>query len=246
MSELPKSGPESVKSSARTLDILEALAERRLSLTELAQRLAIPKSSLHAVLKTMLTRGWVRADATGTRFALGLRALAVGAAYVDSDDVVAMLAPALDDLAQRFGETVHLGRLDGSDVVYLAKRESAHPLRLFSAIGRRLPAHSTALGKALLAARDDTAIPRSLAKLTPRTIASPAALRAELAEVRGRGYAVDREENATGIMCFAIALPTASPPVDAISVSVPASRLSPALEKKITTALLAHRRRPPG
>ena len=131
-----------------------------MALVELARELDIPKSSLHGILRTMIARGWVETDATGTRFGLGVRALQVGAAYLDSDDTVGLVASLLDELAQEFGETVHLGRLDGADVVYIAKRESMHPLRLFSAIGRRLPAHATALGKALLAQR---ATPRSTA-----------------------------------------------------------------------------------
>ena len=97
----------------------------------------------------------MRTDDTGSRFRLGMRALRVGAAYLDGDDTVGLIGGVLDELSRRFGETVHLGRLDGDQVVYLAKRESVHRLRLYSAIGRRLPAHATALGKALLAEHPD-------------------------------------------------------------------------------------------
>jgi DNA-binding IclR family transcriptional regulator len=234
-----------VKSADRVLELLETLATTRdrPTLAELALRLGIPKSSLHAILRTMLARGWVRTDPTGTRFGLGLRALQVGQAYLDTDDTVAMLAGVLDELAARFGETVHLGRLERSDIVYLAKRESIHPLRLFSAIGRRLPAHATALGKALLAQRSDDHVMGTLsfplARLTAHTLTDPSALRAELATVRDRGYAVDREENSEGIVCFAVAVPLAFPAVDAVSVSVPLSRLTPSLERDVIDALSA-------
>jgi len=228
-----------VKSADRTLDVLEALASAttRPTLGELARSLGIPKSSLHGVLRTLLARGWVHSD--GTRFALGLAALRVGAAYVETDDTVLHLQPVLDDLSHRFGETVHLGRLDGPDVVYLAKRESVHPLRLFSAIGRRLPAHATALGKALLARRPDPQVaallPDPLPRLTDRTLTSLDALLDELATTRRVGYAVDHEENSDGIVCVAVAVTS----VDAISVSVPVSRHSAALEERIAAALLA-------
>jgi DNA-binding IclR family transcriptional regulator len=136
--------------------------------------------------------------------------------------------------------------LDGPDVVYLAKRESVHPLRLFSAIGRRLPAHATALGKALLAQYpdDDVArrLPNPLAALTAHTLTDPTALRADLAAARAAGYAVDREENSEGIICVAVAVPAARPdgvPVDAISVSVPMSRHSASLQQRIAAALVA-------
>ncbi|MEV4754635.1 IclR family transcriptional regulator [Micromonospora sp. NPDC049559] len=231
-----------VKSAGRTLDVLEALADSPgRSLVDLARDLAIPKSSLHGILRTMTQRGWVTADPTGTRFRLGLRALQVGAAYLESDDATGLLARVLDDLAGRFGETVHLGRLDGRHVVYLAKRESVHPLRLYSAIGRQLPAHATALGKVLLAQRTDETVDRllnwPLARLTRHTITEPERLHAELAAIRERGYAVDHEENSEGIVCFAMAVPLRSPSVDAISLSVPAARLGPESEERIVAAL---------
>ncbi|MEV4625853.1 IclR family transcriptional regulator [Micromonospora sp. NPDC049523] len=232
-----------VKSAGRTLDVLEALADGAgpRSLGELARALAIPKSSLHGILRTMIQRGWVEADPTGTRFGLGVRALQVGAAYLETDTVTGLLSGVLDQLATQFGETVHLGRLDGPHVVYLAKRESVHPLRLYSAIGRHLPAHATALGKVLLAERPDEAVDRllhwPLTALTARTITDPGALHEELATIRSRGYAMDREENTEGIVCFAMAVPLQAPATDAISLSVPASRLDDTSEARIVAAL---------
>ncbi len=231
-----------VKSSDRTLEILERLAASgRHTLGELARDLDIPKSSLHGILRTMAERGWVEVDPGGTRFGLGLRALQVGAAYLEADDAVTLLGTLLDELAAEFGETVHLGRLDGPDVVYMAKRESIHPLRLFSAIGRRLPAHATALGKALLAEREDAELtrilPDPLPRLTPRTLVTLDQVHAELAATRERGYAVDREENTDGIVCFATAVPLRQPPVDAISISIPVSRLADGVEPLIVDGL---------
>ncbi|WFF09850.1 IclR family transcriptional regulator [Micromonospora sp. WMMD1076] len=231
-----------VKSADRTLTVLEALAaEGRRSLVDLARALDIPKSSLHGILRTMAQRGWVEADDTGLRFGLGVRALQVGAAYLDSDDTVGLLAGVLDDLSRQFGETVHLGRLDGPHVVYVAKRESVHPLRLYSAIGRRLPAHATALGKALLAERSDTTADRLLSwplpALTAYTVTDAGVLHAELATIRERGYAVDRQENTEGIVCVAVAVPLRSPAIDAISLSVPLTRYDPGLEERIVVAL---------
>jgi DNA-binding IclR family transcriptional regulator len=232
-----------VKSADRTLEVLEVLAgsPNRRGLGELARELGIPKSSLHGILRTMAQRGWVEADATGTRFGVGVRALQVGAAYLDTDSAVALLGGVLDELAAEFGETVHLGRLDGPYVVYLAKRESVHPLRLFSAIGRRLPAHATALGKVLLAERGeaelDRMLPDPLPTLTPHTITDRGALGGQLAAVRERGYAVDREENTEGIACFAVAVPYREPATDAISISVPVARTRASTEKNMVAAL---------
>jgi DNA-binding IclR family transcriptional regulator len=221
-----------VKSSDRTLEVLEALAtDRRRTLGELTRELGIPKSSLHGILRTMTDRGWVEQD--GAHYKLGLRALQVGAAYLEADDTIGMLDAVLDALAAEFGETVHLGRLDGPFVVYVAKRESVHPLRLYSSIGRRLPAHATALGKALLAERPPDELPTALQRLTAYTITDPEVLATELEAIRARGYAVDREENTEGIVCVARTMPTG----DAISLSVPATRIDDALITRIATAL---------
>ncbi|MET7400352.1 IclR family transcriptional regulator [Dactylosporangium sp. NPDC005572] len=231
-----------VKSADRTLEILEVLAAGGpRTLGDLARDLGIPKSSLHGILRTIAQRGWIETDPTGTRFGLGLTALRVGAAYLDTDDVVALLGAALDELSATFGETVHLGRLDGADVVYVAKRESKHPLRLYSAIGRHLPAHATALGKALLAglppAAVGAALPGVLPRLTANTITDLPALHAELGAVRARGYAVDNGENTEGIVCVARALPLSDPPADAISVSIPQSRVGPDTVAAVAAAL---------
>ncbi|WP_211300054.1 IclR family transcriptional regulator [Haloactinopolyspora alba] len=233
-----------VKSADRTLEILEVLADapERIGLGHLARTLSIPKSSLHGILRTMVRRGWVETDDSGQLFGLGVRSLLVGASYVDRDDAVTRAQPLLDWLNAQVGETTHLGRLDGSDVVYLAKRESSHPLRMYSAIGRRLPAHATALGKALLAARDDGEVadllPARLPTLTLNTIGDRDDLLAELDRIRAVGYAIDREENSEGIRCFAVSLRTSRPPVDAVSVSAPTLRLDTRTEQRIIDVLV--------
>ena len=234
-----------VKSADRTLDVLEALASGAAGLGELAARLRIPKSSLHSILRTMEHRGWVEADATRSTYSLGMSALLIGSSYVDQDPTVIRTSDIMDRLAAETGETVHLARLELPDVVYLAKRESVHPLRMFSAIGRRLPAHATALGKAALAEMSDAAVeallPEKLAGTTPHTITSRDALIEHLAEVRRQGYAIDAEEAGIGLRCFAVTLPFSSPAKDAISCSIPIARLDDEKERAVIELLLATR-----
>ena len=231
-----------VKSAYRTLAVLEYLGTTRsCTLGNMAEALSIPKSSLHALLRTMQACGWVETDQTGTFYHLGLRALLTGSAYVESDDIVTLSAPLLDQIATRTGETVHLGRLDGANVIYLAKRESVHELRMYSGIGRRLPAHATALGKALLASLPGDEVNRRLqwplARLTPNTIVDRAALHEELRRAREQGYATDEGENALDIHCVAVALTQPLPGVNAVSCSVPVSRATPATMLVATAAL---------
>ena len=152
-------------------------------------------------------------------------------------------APVLDQVGGGTGETVHLGRLEGGDVVYLAKRESSHPLRLFSSVGRRLPAHSVALGKALLADMEPeqalACLPARLPGMTPTTITDRARLLEDLEEVRRRGYAIDDEESASGLRCFGVSLRGRSGTRDAISISVPVVRLGDGRQEEIVELLRA-------
>src|SRR5207245_7696455 len=111
--------------------------------------------------------------------------------------------PVLRELGERTGETVHLGILDGSDVVYIEKVESRHAVRMFSQIGRTMPAHSTGIGKAILAYLTDNelarALPGRLQARTPATITDRQELLEHLAAVRRRGYSTDDFEKEEGI-----------------------------------------------
>ena len=110
-----------VKSADRTLEVLEHLASRgSVGLVEMSRTLGIPKSSLHSLLRTLERRGWAESDPSRSIYQLGIRALLTGASYVDQDLVVSRTSEALDTLAAATGETVHLGRLEGPDVVYMA------------------------------------------------------------------------------------------------------------------------------
>jgi IclR family acetate operon transcriptional repressor len=236
--------PPTVKSALRTVEVLELIARERgpLSLAEMHQRLGYPKSSLSMLLRTLVEAGWLETDPTSTRYGIGLHALLAGTAYLDGDPVVTAARDTMLWLSEATGETVHLARLDGTDIVYLATRESQHYLRPISRVGRRLPAYATSLGKALLAERR-APVPDELTPLTPYTLIDPAALAADLAATRARGYAIDHEENVLGLRCFGAAIRVPVPPRDAISCSVPVARLEPTREEQIVAALLTARDR---
>ena len=233
-----------VKSAVRTVELLEYLAARRdepARLREISDALDMPRSSTHALLRTLVGQGWVRSDNSGTLYGIGIRALLVGTSYLDGDPYLPLITPFLDDLRAQLDETFHLARLDGTDVVYLATRESKQYLRTANRVGRRLPAYATSLGKALLAERfgrdRDQHVPTELQSLTPNTITDRATLDRELDDVRVRGYAADDEENTTGLRCFAVPLRYCKPAQDAISASVPVERLNPQRERDLIDAL---------
>jgi DNA-binding IclR family transcriptional regulator len=234
-------GVREVKSAARTVELLELLAaraDRPARLQELADALGVPRSSMYALLQTLISRGWVRTDVTGSLYGIGIHALLTGTGYLDSDPRVRAVRPYLDEASEALGETIHMGRLDGRDVAYLATRESHEYLRTILRVGRRLPAHVGALGKALLAERPDGELPEGpYEALTPNSHTSRASLAADLAEIRSRGWSVDREEGVSGIVGFGFALRYDTPALDAISCSVPVARLTPAHEERIVAVM---------
>lgn len=238
-------GIREVKSAARTTDLLDYLATKGgepTRLREIATALKAPRSSTYALLRTLVNRQWVKTDISGNFYSLGIRALLVGTSFLDADPYVRIVVPVLAGLAEELDETVHMARLDGPNVVYLATQESHQYLRVNSRVGRRLPAHATSLGKAILAEQADPEVPDELVALTAHTITDRAVLFSDLAHVRELGYATDDEENSLGLRCFGVALRYSSPVTDAISCSVPIARLTPAREGEITTALAAARR----
>ncbi|PRX44590.1 IclR family transcriptional regulator [Prauserella shujinwangii] len=228
----PERGVRGVKSAARTVDLLELLASRQnrpARLRELSDALDAPRSSVYALIRTLVERGWVRADATGTQYSIGIRALLAGTTYLDTDPYLRIAQPHIADLSAELNETIHFGRLDRGDIVYLATKESTRYVRPFSRVGRRLPAFSTAMGKSLLAERLESGIgphvPQELTPLTPKTIVDHDVLLADLRRTRERGYAIDDEENSAGVRCFGFVLRYASPAIDAISCSIPVHSL---------------------
>lgn len=234
-----------VKSADRALLVLEYLSAVRTprSLSDIADVLRIPRSSLHGLLRTMQHRGWLSSDDSdgGLRYRIGPQALTVGASYLQSDDIVRRATPMLDALSLELGETLHLGELQSTEVMYLEKRDARHSLRLVSGIGVRLPAYATALGKMLLSELDDAALSARLAAprvaLTPKTLVDEKMLRDDLAATAARGYAIDDEESTEGVRCFSFAIGSGAPHRYAISCSVPVARLDRALEAHIVTVM---------
>jgi DNA-binding IclR family transcriptional regulator len=169
--------------------------------------------------------------------------LTVSSAYLDGDPVLSRAAAALDEIAAATEETVHLGRLEGAEIIYTAKRESNHPLRMYSAVGRRLPACTTALGRAMLAELPDDVrdplVPHEIKALTSRTTTNRDDLLAIIDKAVQLGYAEESEESCLGVRCFAVALPFSRRSIDAISVAVPMSRLDQAREDFIIETLLS-------
>jgi DNA-binding IclR family transcriptional regulator len=234
----------SVKSAERTVRILETLAASptKLTLAELQERMGYPRSSLHALVRTLRELKWIEADASGLAFGVGPHALLSGTAYLDRDPALPYALEALEDLRSEVGHTTHYARRDGTHVLYLASRERRDSVRLFSRVGRRLPAHITALGQALLAALTaeevDKVLPPTLEQFTPKTITSIRYLHEELDRIRIRGWAYEQEQGTPGVACVAAAVDYRIPATDAISCSMPADKKTEREVHKVATAVV--------
>jgi DNA-binding IclR family transcriptional regulator len=226
-----------VKSAERTVDLLELLAAHPggLRLADIAAELDLAKSSTHAIVATLVGRQVLRVtqDERGTVYQLGHRIFEIGQAYALTTDLIADGQRAVRNLSDACGETVHLAGLDGNFVVYLAKHEGSNPVRMVSAVGKRLPAHGTGVGKVLLAGLTDIEVERrfgaagALPRLTGRTVGTVSHLLADLDEVRIEGVATEREESTEGVGCVAAPVYDASGLVAAISIAVPIGRFPP-------------------
>lgn len=197
------------------LDLLAENAGEAAGPSELARRLGLPKSSIANICNALADIGLVRRIGTG--FALGRKLAELGGAYLASVDQVQEFYEAAQLLPTGSEETVQLAILDGLEMTYLARHDGRQPVRLTSQIGRRLPATVTATGKAALAslAMDDLderlAGVRDLPTLTPNSIGTVEALRADLDAVRERGYSMDDEETVEGVVCFGVMIPGRRP-----------------------------------
>ncbi|MCX7624393.1 MAG: IclR family transcriptional regulator [Thermomicrobium sp.] len=222
-------------SVARAVAVLNALARSSdgLTLSALARELREPKSTLHGVLAALVEAGLLVRDEATKRYRLGAHILALAGAYARQSDLLRAFSEVARPLARELGETIQLAILQGREVLYIGKQEGTQWVRLASEVGTRLPAQATSLGKCLLAWLPPDELDRLLAEgplvaLTPRTITDPDVLRAELAQVRERGYAIDRGETLSDVWCFGAPIRDAhGAVVAAVSISVPVTRITP-------------------
>jgi IclR family KDG regulon transcriptional repressor len=236
----PDRAPPAVESVRRALRVLRCfrLEEPELGVTDIARELGLPKSTVHRLLATLEAEGFVH-QLNGSRYVLGWKAFELGAAVWAWNAMRQPVLRRLESLVTITGETGHLGVLDEGEVLYIEKVESPRPLRMPSAVGRRVPVHCTALGKTLLAGVESELAgrlirDRPLRSFTTNTITEPDTLLREIEQARSQGFAIDREEIEEGLMC--VAAPVVDEQGDtsaAISISGPASRITPRLEDQI-------------
>jgi IclR family transcriptional regulator, KDG regulon repressor len=236
-----------VKSVVKTLTILEHLGNSPsgTSLTEISSKLRIGKSTVHRLLATLRDHDFVWLEPQSSRYILGARILQLSEQLNHQSILIRHGEPMLAKLARATGETCNLGVLDRRSVLYLIMKESKNPLRMTGQVGKRLPAHCTALGKALLTGLTKDELSdlygktEKLETFTANSVSTVPELLQRVEKARHSGLVFDNEEIYSGVMCLGTPIRDHSNRVvAAISVSFPKTRVDAKTMEHFKTLLL--------
>jgi DNA-binding IclR family transcriptional regulator len=236
-----------VKSLAKAMRLLDVLGhfQNGTSIATLSKELKMSSSTVHRLLATLREFDVVWFDPSTANYALGSRIMSWSTLLVQQNLLLRYGMPILRDLVHLCRETANLGVLDRREILFVAQFESMEMLRMTHAVGTRVPAHSSSMGKALLATLPDAEVDelyrsvRKLERLTPNSIVDKRSLREQLHKVRQEGVAYDFEENHAGLFCVgAVVRNFTNKPVAAMSISMPIQRMRDGMLATIKEHLL--------
>ena len=239
---------EKIKSIEKALDLLELLPNNKeIGITEISKELHMGISTVHRILNTLKSRGYIIQNKQRSKYALGIQLFVLGCKVQNAMNLIESVTPFLHKLSQYTKESINFAILEGREVVCLSKIESSEVLRTDIKIGARLPAHCTAVGKALLAflpEREFTILygkaNKKLSTSTPNSISSLIELKKRLKKIKKDGYSTDEEELNIGINCFAVPiLNKDGKSVASISITGPSSRFTLSEKEKLKDVLMS-------
>ncbi|MEO1664877.1 MAG: IclR family transcriptional regulator [Chloroflexota bacterium] len=224
-----------VQTIERAFQIIELLgnADYHLGISEISQRSELPLATTHRLLSTLLQLGYVEQNPETNKYTLGVRILQLRGAVIGQLNLGVEAMPIMKSLMNRVEETVHLAVLNEGEIVYIERVEGLHTQGMYTRIGKRGPAHCTALGKALLAHLpesvwfDDVVNRRGLKTFSSTTITNVEDLKRELEQTRERGYAIDNGETGEAVRCISAPIHDyTGQVVAAISISGPQNQVT--------------------
>jgi IclR family KDG regulon transcriptional repressor len=228
------------KTLLKGLAVLEAIADMQGEarvIEDVATRTGLTRSNAHRTLQTLIHAGYVERDPQDGGYRGTMKMFALGVRQQGQLDLRKIAPPYLTSLARETGETVHLSILDGTDVIYIDKIDSVQPIRAYSMVGGRAPAHAVATGKALLAAQNPgylEKLPAQLPRFTSATITELEVQKTEWSKAARGGDAVNRGEWRDNVGGLAAAVFNGfERPVAALGISGPLDRLSVARMKEL-------------
>jgi DNA-binding IclR family transcriptional regulator len=225
-----------VQSLDRALDLLEALAsaDEDVGLSQLTERTGLALGTAHRLLGSLMERGYVAQDKASKLYGPGPKLLEVAARAAKNRrfGLARLARPLLQELTTATGETSNLLILQGQEGVYSEQAPSPHLVRMFTEVGQRVPLYCTGGGKAILSGFTPEQLETYLAlvrlvRYTPTTLTTAEQLRADLANAKTQGFAIDDEEREAGVCCVAAPIfDRYGRTVAALSISGPTTRMN--------------------
>jgi len=224
---------DSIRAVDRALDILMCFTRQTpsLSMTQIADKIGMNKSTVHRLLGTLEKRHFLHRDADSGQYQLGVHMLQMAHLALENNTIRKAATPFLKELASRSQETITLSILDGNEVIFLNVIESPQRVKLAASVGQRMPAFATAAGKAMLSRLDKSQVEKILdqgmQRYTPHTVRTKAALLENIAVARRQGFAISMQEYEDGINAVAApVLALDGSLMAAVTVAGPAYRFS--------------------
>lgn len=200
-----------IQSVARALTILDLFHDHatELKITDISELMGLHKSTVHSLLKTLQEYRYIDQNPDNGKYKLGMKLVERGNFVTSTMDIRKIANTHLLNLSMKTGQTTHLGILDGKEGVYIDKVDGPLALIRYSRIGKRIPLHSTAVGKVLLAFQDTNKTKKILenyvyTEQTKYSVTNENDLYKELENVAKQGYAIDNQENELGVQCIAV------------------------------------------
>lgn len=220
-----------IRSLERGLRVINSFSSEHSTqtLSEVAERTGLTRATARRVLLTLLELGYV--EQRGRGFSLTPKVLDLGYSFLSSLNVVELALPSMERLVDEVHESSSMAVLDGTEIVYVARVPTKRIMTIALALGSRLPAYPTSMGRVLLAGQEETALADyfdrvELEKLTPHTVTEPRRLRAILRRCRDDGFALVDQELEEGVRSVAAPiLNRRGEVIAAMNVSCHASRV---------------------
>lgn len=192
----------------KTIDILNMLGDRNMTASEICTALDLNKSTVHRLLYTLEYAGYIEKSPDMHRYRLGIKLVQLCSLRINDIELITEAKPFLASLVQDINQTVHLAVMNNNRAMFVDKINTVNTIRMYSAIGRSIPLHCSAIGKALLLDKTDDEIldilkAAGMEKFTSDTLTSPSALLEQLHIARQNGFTVDNFEHEEHVCCIA-------------------------------------------